>query len=161
MPHFEPASHQGLTNVWLTPKFVIDDLGPFDLDPCPAPEPRPWPTAKVHLTGDGLEQFWEGCVWLNPPYGNETRHWVRKLIRHGNGIALVASRTDTAWFYEASQRADLVFFPKGRIRFFNADGSQVNQNPTFPSVFFSFGAVATEKLMKINLEGSFFTCLRS
>jgi hypothetical protein len=28
--------YEGATNVWLTPKDMIDDLGPFDLDPCAA-----------------------------------------------------------------------------------------------------------------------------
>ena len=46
------GSHQksiGDNQVWLTPKFILDALGPFDLDPCAAPEPRPWNTAAKHI----------------------------------------------------------------------------------------------------------------
>lgn len=34
---------------WLTPRNIVDALGPFDLDPC-APIVRPWPTAVQHYT---------------------------------------------------------------------------------------------------------------
>ena len=62
-------SGQGETNVWLTPRWVIDTLGPFDLDPCAAPSPRPFDTAREHVTfpDDGLAASWHGMVWLNPP----------------------------------------------------------------------------------------------
>lgn len=33
---------------WLTPKGIIDALGPFDLDPCFS-DPRPWDTATIHF----------------------------------------------------------------------------------------------------------------
>ena len=47
------------SDVWLTPKYIIDDIGPFDLDPCTEKE-RPWPTAESHFTliDDGLMQDW-------------------------------------------------------------------------------------------------------
>ena len=40
----------------------------FDLDPCAAPAPQPWPTARTMFTeamGDGLSIDWDGRVWLN------------------------------------------------------------------------------------------------
>ncbi len=36
------------TDTWLTPKFIIDALGPFDLDPCACPNPRPFDCALVN-----------------------------------------------------------------------------------------------------------------
>lgn len=58
--HTKP--NQGDTNTWLTPAFIIKALGAFDLDPCAAPSPRPWPTAKYHieLPEDGLAESWYG-----------------------------------------------------------------------------------------------------
>lgn len=55
---------------YLTPKYILDAIGPFDLDPC-ASIVRPWPTATKHYTrfDDGLMQPWDGLVWLNPPFG--------------------------------------------------------------------------------------------
>ena len=54
---------------WYTPKFIIDSLGKFDLDPC-APINPLWQTAKImyNKTDDGLTKDWIGRVWLNPPY---------------------------------------------------------------------------------------------
>lgn len=58
---------------WLTPPELVRSLGQFDLDPC-APVDRPWDTAGHHYTklDAGLESFWYGRVWLNPPYGKFT-----------------------------------------------------------------------------------------
>ncbi len=49
------------TDEWYTPKWIIDALGEFDLDPC-APEHRLWNTAKRHITAkeDGLKNPWGG-----------------------------------------------------------------------------------------------------
>jgi hypothetical protein len=81
---------------WLTPKWIVDALGPFDLDPC-APTVRPWPTAEKHYTvlDDGLSLAWSGRVWLNPPYGKRTSRWLWRLTQHGDGIALVFARSGT------------------------------------------------------------------
>lgn len=55
-------TRRGETNTWLTPQSLIEALGPFDLDPCAAPSPRPWPSAKYHieLPVDGLAEAWYG-----------------------------------------------------------------------------------------------------
>ena len=92
----------GATDEWLTPPQLLKALGPFDLDPC-APVERPWPTARVHYTrsDDGLAQRWFGFVWLNPPYGQATGRWLERLHLHGDGLALVFARTETAWFQGA------------------------------------------------------------
>ena len=49
------------TDEWYTPKWIVDALGSFDLDPC-APENRLWNTAKRHITPseDGLKSEWGG-----------------------------------------------------------------------------------------------------
>lgn len=86
---------------WLTPPSILSALGEFDLDPC-APIVRPWDTAKHHYTlpEDGLSKPWFGRIWLNPPFGRHAVKWLRKLRDHGNGIALIPARTETAMFYE-------------------------------------------------------------
>jgi len=58
-------------NEWLTPPYILNSLGPFDLDPC-APIDPPWKMAENYYTikDDGLVQSWKGKVWCNPPYGN-------------------------------------------------------------------------------------------
>ena len=95
-------SHERTTQKedWLTPPWLLEKLGEFDLDPC-SPVDRPWDTAAKHYTiaDNGLNQPWEGRVWLNPPYGRQTIQWVRRLACHGNGIALIFARTETSIFF--------------------------------------------------------------
>ena len=119
-----------LKDEWLTPPYIIDDLGPFDLDPC-APIGRPWATAAVHYTveDNGLWKPWAGRVWLNPPYGNRTGEWLGRLAQHRNGIALIFARTETEMFFRyVWDRASSVLFIRGRLRFYHADGRVAKAN---------------------------------
>jgi hypothetical protein len=113
---------------WLTPKFITDGLGPFDLDPC-SPVKRPWDTAKSHFNklDNGLLKEWKGFVWLNPPYGRECKSWLNKMKLHNNGIALVFARTETdSFFKNVWEAADAILFLKGRISFCYVDGVAAN-----------------------------------
>ena len=85
------------TDEWYTPKWIIDALGSFDLDPC-APSEQFYTADKCYTKEmDGLYQEWEGRVWLNPPYKNPLiGKFMKRLAEHGNGIALVFNRMDTA-----------------------------------------------------------------
>lgn len=79
------------TDEWYTPKWIVDALGSFDLDPC-APENRLWNTAKRHITPseDGLKLNGGVRVWLNPPYSRPLiERFVEKMVRNNNGIALL------------------------------------------------------------------------
>lgn len=110
---------------WYTPKYIFDALGiPFDLDPCsPGGQIVPWIPALHHYTieDDGLIKEWSGTVWVNPPYGSDTPKWMHKLNQHGNGIALVFSRTDVKWFHDYIPQADAICFIKGRVQFVRAE----------------------------------------
>lgn len=79
------------TNEWYTPKFIIDSLGEFDLDPC-APSVPLFKTAEVMYNefDDGLAQKWEGRVWLNPPYSRPLiTKFMRRMTEHNRGTALI------------------------------------------------------------------------
>ncbi|KKN74452.1 hypothetical protein LCGC14_0390720 [marine sediment metagenome] len=106
---------------WYTPREVFKALGiEFDIDPCsPGSEIVPWVPATKHYTylDDGLSFDWDGRVWMNPPYGGETKKWLKHLSISGNGIALIFARTDTKWFHEYVPDADAVCFIKGRVQF--------------------------------------------
>lgn len=144
---------------WLTPPQIIKSLGEFDIDPC-SPIKRPWPTAKNHFTIEdmGLLQNWEGRVWLNPPYGNETGDWLGKLRLHGNGIALVFARTETEYFQKyVFGVADALLFLKGRLKFYHVDGTQSKMNAGAPSVLIAYGKENAEALKNSNLKGKYLT----
>lgn len=125
---------------WLTPPWLVNLLGPFDLDPC-APVDRPWDTAKRHYSklDGGLTQPWAGRVWLNPPYGRQTFTWLRRLADHkGGGIALTFARTETQGFFDTVwNRARCVFFFKGRLKFHYVDGREGN-TANAPSVLVAY-----------------------
>lgn len=140
---------------WLTPPEILRKLGDFDLDPCaPAPDCRPWSTAKHHFHKevDGLAQPWEGRVWLNPPFGREAVRWLRKLVEHGNGIALVPARTETAMFYECVWNvADAVCFLKGRPHFHYVDGRRASANSGAPIALIAYGKRNVDALLRAEL----------
>lgn len=125
---------------WLTPLYIIESLGKFDLDPC-APPNMPWKTAEHmnSLPTDGLELDWENKrVWLNPPYGRETFRWLNKLSETKSGIALIFARTETIGFHkEIWNKAHSIFFFKGRLKFHYVDGKQ-GDSANAPSCLVSY-----------------------
>lgn len=114
------GSHQktvGISQNWITPKWIIDKLGPFDLDPCAA-KPRPWLCARLNFTSNGLKKEWKGRVWLNPPFNRyEVAAWIRKLADHSNGIALIHARTETDWFKPVWDKGHAILFFVGSALF--------------------------------------------
>ncbi|MEQ9131149.1 MAG: DNA N-6-adenine-methyltransferase [Salinisphaeraceae bacterium] len=149
-------SSRALKEEWLTPPYVLDALGPFDLDPC-APVRRPWDMAAEHYTilDDGLSRPWRGRVWLNPPYGDKTDAWLSRLADHGDGIALIFARTETdAFFEQVWARADALLFLRGRLTFHHADGRRANANGGAPSVLIAYGRENADRLESCRLVGA-------
>lgn len=139
---------------WLTPPYVVQSLGEFDLDPC-APIVRPWPTANAHydINDNGLHLAWHGRVWLNPPYGRETFKWMAKLADHRKGIALIFARTETKGFHkEVWNKAHSVFFFEGRLKFHRVDGTQAD-SANAPSCLVSYSVKDTEVIKQSGLRG--------
>ncbi|MDD5301462.1 MAG: DNA N-6-adenine-methyltransferase [Elusimicrobia bacterium] len=149
-----------MTNVWLSPPEIVRAVGPFDLDPCAAPDPRPWPTARKHYThdeGDGLARPWHGLVWLNPPYKPTPEPWTARLADHGAGVALLFARTDAPWFRRTIWELDalVMFLTSGHLYFYHADGSRGRFNGGAPSVLVGYGEVAARRLLGCELPGHF------
>lgn len=144
------------TDDWQTPPHILTALGRFDLDPCAS-------TAQQHKTADtmwtvmdgGFIRKWKGRVWLNPPYGRQTREWVRRLADHGNGIALVFARVDTPLFQdEIFVRATGLMFLRQRIFFIQRDGARAKSSGGAPSVLVAYGEHNLEALRLSRLKGS-------
>jgi hypothetical protein len=144
------------SDVWLTPPAILKALGPFDLDPC-APLDRPWDMARHHFTAkeNGLSRRWEGRVWMNPPYGAETSKWLRRLVEHGNGIALIFARTETQdWVRHVWGSAAGVLFIAGRLHFHYPDGRRAEANSGAPSALIAYGQENVSSLATSGIAGS-------
>ena len=109
-------------DTWETPVELFRRLDAefrFDLDVCALPA-----TAKCarYFTPeeDGLAQRWEGVCWMNPPYGRQITHWMRKAFEESQGgatvVCLVPARTDTEWWHQYALRGEIRFL-RGRLRF--------------------------------------------
>ena len=142
--------HEGATNTWLTPLPLVNALGKFDLDPC-AFANHPTADKLITLPTDGLAESWKGRVWLNPPYGKSTARWIKKLRDHGNGIALVFSRTDTSWFHSAKPYA--IFFLQGRISFLD-ENFRADTNAGHGSMLLAYGHNNVLALSASGLKGT-------
>ena len=156
------SAHQrnGGHDEWLTPPEIMKALGAFDLDPC-SPINRPWPTAAEHYTiqDDGLSKPWNGRVWCNPPFGREATQWLERMRDHGNGIALIAARTETAMFYGTVWgHADAVLFVKGRPHFHYVDGRRAPFNSGAPICLVAYGQLNVDALILSQL--GFTVCTR-
>lgn len=129
---------------WYTPPDIFDRLGlAFDLDVAsPGADVVPWVPATTHYTKDdnGLAQPWHGLVWCNPPYGAMGLAFARRMVKHNNGVLLLASRTETEAFQFCAKAASYVAFPEKRIYFIRSDS--FSARPAFGSVMFAFGEPA-------------------
>lgn len=135
------------SDYWQTPPDVlkvIRQLGPIELDPCPALDKR-HRIARRNIYGEsGPGLNWSvtsGLVYINPPYGSKSLlSWITKaanesLLKPDLEVILLAPATpDTKWFEFAIGHCSAFVFWKDRIRFKNATAPA-----KFPSVFFYFG----------------------
>ena len=144
---------------WYTPRWVFDDLGiDFDLDPASPHDMETCVPARTKFTvfENGLKQPWYGRVWLNPPYGPETGAWLRRMIHHGNGIALVFSRTDASWCQEAMKAASAMLFLSGRVEFVpGLENSHKASRSGAGTVLFAFGEDCASALRQMSHRGVF------
>lgn len=151
------------TDEWYTPKWIVDALGKFDLDPC-APKERLWETATHYYTkeDDGLVQPWFGRVWANPPYSRKLiEPFIRKMAEHGNGIALVFNRMDIKMWHDVIfPTVDAMLIMRGRIRFYRPDGV-MGDSGGCGSVLLAWGEENVEALRNCNIEGKFIKLCES
>jgi hypothetical protein len=156
------GSHQqavGRSKVHITPKWIIDRLGPFDIDPCAA-DPRPWNCARLNITekDNGLIQPWRGRVWLNPPFDRyEVARWISRLAEHGQGTALLHARTEAGWFEPIWESASGILFMGDRIKFCKPDGREQPANSGAPAVLVAFGDKDLARLRDSNIDGILVT----
>ncbi|MEM7017164.1 MAG: DNA N-6-adenine-methyltransferase [Pseudomonadota bacterium] len=134
---------------WYTPPEFIDRarqvMGTIDIDPASNEHAQRWIKATTYYTAtdNGLEQPWHGCLWLNPPYGNQTSLWTDKAMAEYHsghvkqGILLVRPAVGTAWYQRLAELFPCCI-PHKRIRFLNEQGIEQSQ-PVHGNAFFYLG----------------------
>ena len=107
---------------WGTPPELVKALaglfGAFDLDPCARAE---WAAkAPRWYSEKGLERLWSGNVFCNPPW-SKTKPidaWVAKALTSDWPVTmLVPARTDTKWFRKLMEKATVIAFIHGRLKY--------------------------------------------
>lgn len=148
----DPPSGEGKTNTWLTPLWIVRELGTFDLDPCGFPG-HATANKLICLPEDGLAQPWEGRVWLNPPYADHTQRWLKRLQEHDNGIALIFARMDTKWIRPFLRNG--FFAMEGRISFLTEE-LKTRGNAGAGSLLIPFGRKNIGAILSSNIKGEWY-----
>lgn len=138
--HVQPAlfgapQTQFTSDDYYTPAWLFERMGlTFDLDVCAPPGGVPWIPAARYFTmeDDGLAQEWNGCVWMNPPFGTAAR-WLERFMDHRHGVCLVPF-SKSKWFERLWTEADGLVSPDGAGTFQFANGGI-----QFPIVMAAFG----------------------
>lgn len=130
------------TDDWATPQDLFDKLNNhfnFTLDVC-ASDDNAKCSEYFTVDDDGLQQDWTttpGAAFMNPPYGREIIHWMKKAyessLEGATVVCLVPARTDTKWWHDYATKGDVLFL-RGRLKFGNAKNSA-----PFPSAIVVFG----------------------
>lgn len=144
------------SNEWGTPTELYDHYNKrfkFTLDPCATKENH---KCEKYYTkeDDGLKQDWSGeVVFMNPPYGREIKHWIKKAYEESLMgavvVCLIPARVDTKYWHDyIFDKADIKFI-KGRLRF-EKDGVPRDAAP-FPSAIVVYGDVLLPRELKEDL----------
>jgi len=126
------------TDLWATPQEFFEkynEVYQFELDVCANSENSKC-SKFFSIQDDGLSKTWTGTCWMNPPYGKEIIHWMKKAyessLQGACVVCLVPARTDTKWWHEYAMKGDIEFI-RGRLKF----GGSKNSAP-FPSAVVVF-----------------------
>lgn len=141
------------TQDWQTPKWLYDQLneryGPFNLDPCTS-EDNPMGTEYFYTEEmNGIADYNQWIIpevemtrfYMNPPYGRETKHWVKKAHEQTQkwkpkimGVGLLPARTDPKWFHNYILPYYEIIFLPGRIAFIDPETGKPVKGTNFASM---------------------------
>jgi len=135
------------TNEWTTPIDFYNKLNKefnFTLDPCCTKDNA---KCKKFYTkdDDGLSKDWSNeIVFMNPPYGREIKHWIKKAhdesLKGALVVCLIPARTDTAYWHDYCMKGTIRFI-RGRLKFSGKGAAP------FPSAVVIFRPITTSELV--------------
>lgn len=152
----QQKNQEASTDEWYTPRWIIDQLGPFDTDPC-SPVVPPYEIAPISYNEEqnGLTHEWQGVVFMNPPYSRKPlRQFCEKMARHGNGLALLMNRQDNLLWQEVIfPSARSMLFMRHRVKFLRPDGT--TGSPFYGSCLVAWGDECDRRLRESGIEGKY------
>ena len=134
-----------------TPEWVLNEIGPFDLDPCAGENTT---HGKVNWWigrgENGLEREWRGHWFCNPPF-SEKDVWIAKCIEYSpqQGILLLPERGSAPWFGPLAIEATALFVMGKKINFIGGPSSN-----NLGTVLFLFGEEMLDRLNSCHLPGT-------
>jgi phage N-6-adenine-methyltransferase len=157
----EEVRHYSLSgkDYWQTPQWLIgllEEHTSIDLDPCAGEETEiGYLNYRFEDGDDGLEQSWFGNVFVNPPFSYK-EDWVEKAVQESRThnvdcviLLTPSSPTVKGWFHGERgvdvgiiDEADYIWFPNGRINFYDPDEGAVKKNATGGSMLSFFGEIS-------------------
>lgn len=138
------------TPTWIVEAFNEHDH--IDTDPCAGPGTEIGDRNYVEAD-DGLSHPWPGVVFMNPPYSDKGT-WLRRAVAeievgHAKRVyALTPDSTTTKswWHGIIAKHATHVWFPKGRLKFYDPVQGKVLGNPSLGTSIACFGEEPPESL---------------
>lgn len=116
---------QSRTNEWATPDSIFAPLDRefhFTLD-VSATEENAKCRKYFTVKDDGLKQAWSGICWMNPPYGQAIKKWVRKAYEESKKgclvVCFIPARTNTSYWHDYAMKGEIRFI-RGYPKFGNA-----------------------------------------
>lgn len=134
---------------WMTPKYIVDLLGPFDYDPATTKEQAEYlgiPNFDT-INTDGLSSDWTKYkkIWVNPPFTRKFEFLLKAAqeLEEMDGDAEICflmpiDSLTTKTFHEIILGTNYeLIIPNGRIKF--DDGTGRISSPAFGSVILRLG----------------------
>jgi len=147
-----PQHANSKKDVWQTPEWlykgISERVGGIDLDPCAGPDTDIGKTNFYIGRGeDGLSRTWDhDTVFVNPPFSDKPS-WLEKVvnerIHYDTCFVVTPDNTDVQswWHGYIAPRADYVWFPYGRVKYYDPVDGEIKGSPSFGSAVSVFGEI--------------------
>lgn len=159
---FDPVDVEPDRDAWVTPKWIADAVGEWDLDPATNERShiRAAKTFSLEEGQDGiaLARYVKRStrVWCNPPYSRGQVIKFVRAYRHTNFCFLLRFDHSTEWFAELMPSVELVLVPRNRrVQFDVPPGAKASSTPFPHALYYRRAEDATPEIRALCY------CLRS
>ena len=138
LPGFDTVIVEPDRDSWVTPKWIADAVGPWDLDPATNVRShiQAARTFMLERGQDGLALARyvgkETRVYCNPPFSRGQVIRFVRAYKHTNFCFLLRLDYSTEWFAELEPSVNLILVPKNQRVAFDAPPGAVASSTPFP-----------------------------